>query len=76
MKTARTRKLVGMAFLLTCLGVYALAGVYIAVEYLPDNRFVELVYYAVVGIAWAFPAKYLLIWIYAPDADVPQDVDI
>jgi len=69
MNTTRSRKLVGMAGLLIGLFVYAMAVVYVAVEFLPSHWALELIYYTVFGIAWAFPAKRLMVWIHAPDAD-------
>ena len=71
MTTSRSRKLVGMAGLLIGLVVYTMAVVYVAVEFLPDHWAAELIFYTVFGVAWAFPAKYLMVWIHAPDAD-PQ----
>jgi len=73
MKTTRTRKLVGMAGLLIGLFVYSMGVLYVAVEFLPDHWAAQLIYYTIFGVAWAFPAKYLMVWIHAPDADAdPQ----
>ena len=69
MNTTRTRKLVGMAGLLIGLILYAAAVLYVAVEFLPSHWAIELIYYTVFGVAWAFPAKYLMVWIHAPDAE-------
>ncbi len=62
----RNRKIFGMALLIVGLAVYALAGVYVAVTYIPDHWLVQLAYYAIAGVGWAFPAKSLLTWIHAP----------
>ena len=73
MNTTRTRKLMGMAGLLIGLVVYAAGVLYVAVEYLLDHWAAQLIYYTIFGVAWAFPAKYLMVWIHAPDADTgPQ----
>ena len=66
--SASARKFIGMTFLFLCLGLYTLVVVYTAVEYLPDHWAIELVYYAVFGVAWAFPTKYLMVWMHKPDA--------
>ncbi len=65
----QTRKIFGMALLIVCLGFYALAGVYVAVSYLPEHWLIQLAYYTVAGIGWALPARSLLTWIYAPQAE-------
>ena len=63
------RKIIGMVFLIIGLAVYTLSAVFVAVTYLPNHWLIQLVYYTIVGIGWAFPAKHLLVWIHAPDAD-------
>jgi len=60
----RTKKLVGMLLLTAALSLYALACLYVAIEFIPKQWLIELVYYATVGVLWAFPAKALLTWIY------------
>lgn len=63
----RARKALGSVILLIGLIAYALAAVWVAVTLLPDHWAVELIYYPVAGIAWAFPARYLITWMQRPD---------
>lgn len=65
----RNRKIIGMAALVVCLAIYTLAGVYVAVTYIPGHWLIRLAYYAIAGIGWAFPARALLTWIHAPLVD-------
>jgi len=65
----RNRKIFGMALLIVCLAIYTLAGVYVAVTYIPDHGLIQFIYYTIAGIAWAFPARSLLTWIHAPLAE-------
>lgn len=63
---ARTRKLVGTVILLIVLIIYSLAVMRAAVAVLPDSgKIVELIFYAVAGVAWVLPAGYLIKWMYA-----------
>lgn len=63
---ARTRKLVGTVLLLVVLMVYALLVMVVAAAVLPGGgKIVELIFYAVAGIAWVLPAGYLVRWMYA-----------
>lgn len=57
----RLKKLVGMLAILAFLAAYVAAALFIA-GHLPKNRLVELVYYAVIGIAWGLPLFPLLKW--------------
>lgn len=65
--TVRTKKLVGMLFLTFALALYVGACFYVAVTFLPDHWLIELVYYAIVGTAWAFPARAVLVWMHRTD---------
>jgi hypothetical protein len=68
--TVRTKKLVGMLILTFALALYAVACVFTAITFLPDQWLIELVYYAIVGTVWAIPARALLIWMHhTEDAD-------
>jgi hypothetical protein len=59
----RLRKFIGLLVLLGWLFVYVLLAVGIAVRVLPGaNWLVELLFYAVAGFAWVFPARYLISW--------------
>ncbi|MBY0421930.1 MAG: DUF2842 domain-containing protein [Parvularculaceae bacterium] len=57
----RIRKLVAMAVLLPALLAYALGAILLA-ERIPAVWWLQLVYFAVAGVAWAFPARILLRW--------------
>jgi len=62
---ARTRKLVGTLLLLIVLTIYALLVMVAASAVLPaGGKLVELIFYAVAGIAWVLPAGYLIKWMY------------
>lgn len=60
------RKLSGLAFLLIMLLIYSLACMYIAVNFLPESKLAELVFYPVVGIIWIFPAMKIVKWMQSP----------
>lgn len=63
---ARTRKLVGTILLLVVLIIYSLAVMLAAAAILPGSgKIVELIFYAVAGVAWVLPAGYLIKWMYA-----------
>jgi len=57
----RIKKLIGMFGLLIGFFAYIILAINIA-DMLPENRFLDLVYFAIAGIAWIFPVKYLMIW--------------
>ncbi|HWV81208.1 MAG TPA: DUF2842 domain-containing protein [Hyphomicrobiaceae bacterium] len=64
--SARTRKFVGTILLLVVLVIYSLLVMLAAAAVLPDGgKIVELIFYAVAGIAWVLPAGYLVKWMYA-----------
>ncbi|TNE37203.1 MAG: DUF2842 domain-containing protein [Alphaproteobacteria bacterium] len=67
-----TKKLIGTIVLLVGLVIYAFLCMIIAVTIVPPIKWVELAYYAFVGVAWAFPCKYLIIWMLRP---VGEDED-
>jgi hypothetical protein len=72
MMPVRYRKLVGMLIISIGLVIYAITAVYIAIEVLPDNWLIELLYYCIAGTIWAFPARTLLVWIYKVNATPKQ----
>jgi len=64
----RTRKLIGTVVLLIGLTLYSFLVMTIAVSgHLPENGAVQFFYYLTAGVAWAFPAKYLIVWMVRPD---------
>jgi hypothetical protein len=69
---ARTRKLVGTILLLLVLTIYSLAVMLAAAAVLPTGgKIVELVFYAIAGLAWVIPAGILIKWMYATPPDAP-----
>lgn len=68
---ARTRKLVGTVLLLIVLIIYALVVMLLAAAVLPaGGKIIELIFYAIAGVAWVLPAGCLIKWMYA----APQEV--
>jgi predicted membrane channel-forming protein YqfA (hemolysin III family) len=66
----KTRKLIGLLAVLIFITLYCFAGMLLAVNFLPDNRWVELVFYPVVGILWIFPVMKIIRFMeYTGDAD-------
>lgn len=61
------RKLLGTVIILVGLTAYTLAAVWLAVDVLPDHWAVQLIFYPIAGIAWAFPTKPLIDWMQRPD---------
>lgn len=59
---ASVRGLIGIIILIVALIIYAILAVELALIILPDNLFIELIYYVVTGIIWIFPAMALLRW--------------
>lgn len=72
--TPRIRKLVGTVLLLIVLTVYALLVMLAATVLVTGgNKLVELVFYAIAGLAWVLPAGYLIRWMYANASDLKCD---
>lgn len=57
----RQKKFIGMIVLLIGFFAYLILAITIA-DFLPANKLVEIVYFAITGIAWIFPVKHLLAW--------------
>lgn len=70
----RWKKFIGLFALLAILFVYALLVMSLAVRILPTaGPVAELVFYAIAGIAWVVPVKYLIVWMNAPGrGDAPK----
>lgn len=62
------RNTIGIAVLVTGLTLYALIVMALGASLLPDNALAQLVFYAVSGLAWLWPARALLRWM-ARDSD-------
>lgn len=65
----RTRKLVATLVLLPALGAYV-AGAIVLADLLPSHWLIDLAYFVVAGVGWAFPARLLLRW--AEKAPTPR----
>lgn len=59
-----TKKLVGLLFLVVGICLYALVCLLIADAMFPEHWAIRLIYFAIVGIGWAWPAKALLVWMH------------
>ena len=57
----RLKKLIGFAFFLPVLMLYFFAAAALG-ERVPDNQLLKAAYFLIAGVAWAFPAKYLMAW--------------
>lgn len=67
----RIKKLIGFAFFLPVLTVYFFAAAALG-EQVPNNQLLKAGYYLIAGVAWAFPAKYLILWM---NAEPPAKTD-
>ncbi|MDR3500376.1 MAG: DUF2842 domain-containing protein [Parvibaculum sp.] len=64
----RARKLIGTLVLLTFLVLYSLLVMTIGVSgHLPEHGAAQFFFYLIAGTIWAFPARYLMIWMLRPD---------
>ncbi|WP_293949627.1 DUF2842 domain-containing protein [Sneathiella sp.] len=61
-----TRKIFGLLALLVMLTLYCAGCVFVAVQYLPDSKLAELIFYPLAGIVWVFPAIRIVRWMQAP----------
>ena len=57
----RIKKLIGILILLPALMAYFFAAAALG-ETLPNNQLIKALYFLIAGIAWAFPAKFLITW--------------
>jgi hypothetical protein len=63
----RIKKLLGLFALIGALLVYVLLVMKAAVAILPEaNMVVEFLFYAVAGLAWVVPVRYLIVWMNTP----------
>lgn len=60
----RIKKLIGFALFLPALMLYFFAAAALG-ERVPDNQLLKAGYFLIAGVAWAFPAKYLILWMNA-----------
>lgn len=57
----RVKKAIGFAVFLPLLILYFFAAAALS-ELIPNNQLLKAPYFLVAGIAWAFPARYLMQW--------------
>jgi hypothetical protein len=63
----RWKKLIGTVALLAIITVYALLVMSLAALWLPRlGTITELIFYAVAGMAWVVPVRYLIVWMNSP----------
>jgi hypothetical protein len=63
----RWKKFIGVFALLAILVVYALFVMRAAVAFLPTAGPLEqFVFYAIAGMAWVVPVRYLIVWMNRP----------
>lgn len=71
--SASTRKFIGTLLLFAFLAVYAFAMMLVAIVLqVHGNKLVEVLYYAVAGLAWVVPAGLLIRWMQRPDSVGPH----
>jgi uncharacterized protein YacL len=58
----RLRILFGTFGLILGLAIYALLVMRLAIAVLPENQFVQAIFYFVTGVVWIFPAAKLTKW--------------
>lgn len=69
----RWKKLIGLFVLVAVVAIYALLVMRLAVAVLPGaGPILEFFFYAVAGMAWVVPVRYLIIWMNTPG---PSDVE-
>lgn len=63
----RWKKLLGVFMLIGIIGIYALLVMRAAVSILPEaGPILEFFFYAVAGLAWVIPVRYLIVWMNTP----------
>lgn len=63
----RWKKLIGAFLLILIIAIYALLVMRVAVAVLPiENGILKFVFYAVAGMAWVIPVRYLIVWMNTP----------
>lgn len=63
----RWKKLIGAFLLLGIVGIYSLLVMRAAVAILPTaGPILEFLFYAVAGMAWVIPVRYLILWMNKP----------
>jgi hypothetical protein len=63
----RWKKLIGAFALVGIIAIYALLVMRAAVAILPGaGMLLEFLFYAVAGMAWVVPVRYLIVWMNTP----------
>jgi hypothetical protein len=63
----RVKKFLGVFILIGFIAIYSLLVMRVAVEILPQARgILEFIFYAVAGMAWVVPVRYLILWMNTP----------
>lgn len=66
--TQRTRKLYGTILLLLSIVVYAVVVTWVYMNLLPlTEGWQQIVFFAITGTLWFFPAAWIIRWMSAPD---------
>ena len=61
--TPRTKKFIGLLFILAWLFIYSMIAMRVGVAILPTaNGLTKLIYYAVAGMVWIIPIGLMLPW--------------
>ena len=61
--SVRLKKFIGMIVLVFLVIIYALVAMAIAANHLADaNGWIQLVFFAVSGLAWIIPAMFVIRW--------------
>ena len=60
----RIKKLIGFAAFLPALILYFFAAAALG-EMVPNNQLLKALYFLIAGVAWAFPARYVMQWMEA-----------
>ncbi|GJL92050.1 DUF2842 domain-containing protein [Hyphococcus sp.] len=66
----RLKKLIGFAAFLPVLILYFFAAAALG-DLVPNHQLLKAGYFLIAGIAWAFPARYAMMWMEAEPAKKP-----
>ena len=63
----RVKKFLGVFILIGFIGIYSLLVMRVAVAILPEAKGVlQFLFYAIAGMAWVVPVRYLILWMNTP----------
>jgi hypothetical protein len=70
----RWKKLIGVFLLIGIIAIYALLVMRVAVAVLPAaGGIAEFFFYAIAGLAWVVPVRYLIVWMNTPGKNDPAE---